>query len=151
MPQKNFNARRMQNKLFELSYYLNVRRGIRTLAQKTGLRPERSALDRSAILTKICNKIGKRQKSKLKTVLFKCQNKLRCWVMTGRCLLWELNSWPLVTCVPTRLVLCHWAKEAWVVDFKVSNYYSSKQNLILHTKNVERFTILRVILAQGPC
>ena len=28
-----------------------VRNGIRTHAQKTGLRPERSALDRSAILT----------------------------------------------------------------------------------------------------
>jgi hypothetical protein len=30
---------------------LLVRRGIRTLAQRTGLRPERSALDHSAILT----------------------------------------------------------------------------------------------------
>jgi hypothetical protein len=28
-----------------------VRRGIRTLAHRSGLRPERSALDRSAILT----------------------------------------------------------------------------------------------------
>ena len=30
---------------------LSVRSGIRTHARKTGLRPERSALDRSAILT----------------------------------------------------------------------------------------------------
>ena len=32
-------------------FKITVRSGIRTHAQRTGLRPERSALDRSAILT----------------------------------------------------------------------------------------------------
>ena len=29
--------------------------------------------------------------------------------------------------------------------------FAKRKSLIVRTKNVERFTILRVILAQGPC
>ena len=42
------------------------------------------------------------------------------------CLLWELNSWPLVTFIHypiTRLVLCHWAKKA-VKQLKTINHVS---------------------------
>jgi hypothetical protein len=35
----------------QLPLKIHVRRGIRTLAHRSGLRPERSALDHSAILT----------------------------------------------------------------------------------------------------
>ncbi|KAK4006032.1 hypothetical protein OUZ56_011165 [Daphnia magna] len=41
--------------IYVIDYRVDSQRGIRTLAQKTGLRPERSALDRSAILTSIGN------------------------------------------------------------------------------------------------
>ena len=46
----------MANQVFQIFTVLTmekifVRSGIRTHAQRTGLRPERSALDRSAILT----------------------------------------------------------------------------------------------------